>query len=269
MFRSVLQYTLPVLILLGGLDAQTEVIIISDNVGAEIDEHENRFYRVFPEEKGLVDAQIVRINENKYRILVVKNVDGKITKVRRYIDQNEFDTLKKYVDLQPRFTEKEKIAMYEGMDFLRAEKIVNEIPRPQFVVLKYSGKKKLKGTLFNVEDNVLYIQTPTTIEMVSLNNLDKLSYRTVLGEYEYLRPYIYGASGATGLALARLYNTQRPTLYNDFGIPRNDLIRYTQLLGIVIGLIFSSEVFDAVSTLLTPAETIILSEAEYESKNIK
>tara|TARA_B100000929_G_C15470859_1_gene407813 strand:- start:443 stop:1252 length:810 start_codon:yes stop_codon:yes gene_type:complete len=269
MFRPVLKYTLPALILLGGLDAQTEVIIISDNVGAEIDEHENRFYRVFPEEKGLVDAQIVRINENKYRILVVKNVDGKITKVRRYIDQNEFDTLKKYVDLQPRFTEKEKIAMYEGMDFLRAEKIVNEIPRPQFVVLKYSGKKKLKGTLFNVEDNVLYIQTPTTIEMVSLNNLDKLSYRTVLGEYEYLRPYIYGASGATGLALARLYNTQRPTLYNDFGIPRNDLIRYTQLLGIVIGLIFSSEVFDAVSTLLTPAETIILSEAEYESKNIK
>ena len=269
MFRPMLKYTLPALILLGGLGAQTEVIILSDNVGAEIDEHENRFYRVFPEEKGLVDAQIVRINENKYRILVVKNVDGKITKVRRYIDQNEFDTLKKYVDLQPRFTEKEKIAMYEGMDFLRAEKIVNEIPRPQFVVLKYSGKKKLKGTLFNVEDNVLYIQTPTTIEMVSLNNLDKLSYRTVLGEYEYLRPYIYGASGATGLALARLYNTQRPTLYNDFGIPRNDLIRYTQLLGIVIGLIFSSEVFDAVSTLLTPAETIILSEAEYESKNIK
>ena len=269
MFRPVLKYTLPALILLGGLDAQTEVIIISDNVGAEIDEHENRFYRVFPEEKGLVDAQIVRINENKYRILVVKNVDGKITKVRRYIDQNEFDTLKKYVDLQPRFTEKEKIAMYEGMDFLRAEKIVNEIPRPQFVVLKHSGKKKLKGTLFNVEDNVLYIQTPTTIEMVSLNNLDKLSYRTVLGEYEYLRPYIYGASGATGLALARLYNTQRPTLYNDFGIPRNDLIRYTQLLGIVIGLIFSSEVFDAVSTLLTPAETIILSEAEYESQNFK
>jgi len=100
-----LKYTLPALILLGGLGAQTEVIILSDNVGAEIDEHESRFYRIFPDEKGLIDAQIVRINENKYRILVVKNVDGKITKVRRYIDQGEFDTLKQYVDLQPRFTE--------------------------------------------------------------------------------------------------------------------------------------------------------------------
>ena len=269
MFSPILKYPLPALILLGSLFAQTEVIIISDNVGTEIDEHENRFYRVFPEEKGLIDAQIVRINENKYRILVVKNINGKITKVRRYIDQGEFDALKNYIDLQPRFTEEKKIAMYEGMDFLRAEKIVNEIPKPQFVVLKYSGKKKIKGTLFNVEDNVLYIQTPTTIEMVSLNNMDKLSYRTTIGEYEYLRPYIYGVSGVTGRALARLYNSQRPTLYNDFGIPRNDLIRYTQLFGIVIGLIFSSEVFDAVSTLLTPAETIILSEAEYERKNFK
>ena len=108
MFRPVLKHILITLILVGGLCAQTEVIIISDNVGAEIDEHENRFYGIFPGEKGLVDAQIVRINENKYRILVVKNVDGKITKVRRYIDQGELDTLKHYVDLQPRFTEEKK-----------------------------------------------------------------------------------------------------------------------------------------------------------------
>ena len=87
MFSPILKYPLPALILLGSLFAQTEVIIISDNVGTEIDEHENRFYRVFPEEKGLIDAQIVRINENKYRILVVKNINGRITKVRRYIDQ--------------------------------------------------------------------------------------------------------------------------------------------------------------------------------------
>ena len=118
MFRPVLKYVLPALILFGGLNAQTDVIIISDNVGAEIDEHENRFYRIFPEEKGLVDAQIVRIDENNYRILVVKNVDGKITKVRRYINQDEFDTLKQYVDIQPRFTEEEKIAIAGGSIFI-------------------------------------------------------------------------------------------------------------------------------------------------------
>jgi len=64
-----------------------------------------------------------------------------------------------------------------------------------------------------------------------------------------------------------VYNSQRPTTYNDYGIPRNDLNVYRQIFGTVIGLIFSGEVFDALSTLLTPTETIILSEAEYEKEN--
>ena len=67
--------------------------------------------------------------------------------------------------------------------------------------------------------------------------------------------------------MASVYNSQRPTTYNDNGIPRNDLNAYRQIFGTVIGLIFSGEVFDAISTLLTPTETIILSEAEYEKEN--
>ena len=50
--------------------------------------------------------------------------------------------------------------MYEGMDFLRVEKIINEIPKPQFIKIKHSKNKKLKGTLLKVEDNILYIQGP-------------------------------------------------------------------------------------------------------------
>ena len=249
------------------LFSQTEVMIISENVGTEVDEHENRFYRIFPEEKGLIDAQVVRINENKYRILIVKDIRGKVTKVRRYIDQNDFNELKTYVDGQPEFTERERISMYEGMDFLRVEKILKEIPKPQYVVLKHSGEKKLKGTLLKVNDNMLYIQTPTTIEKVDLPDLDMLSYRKSIGDYGYLKSYTYGFSGVMGLWFARKYNSQRPTLINDYGMRRNDLNGYTQLFGIVIGLIFSSELFDAISTLLTPAETIILSETEYEKQN--
>ena len=67
--------------------------------------------------------------------------------------------------------------------------------------------------------------------------------------------------------MASLYNAQRPVIYNDYGIPRKDLIVYRQIFGTIIGLIFSSEVFDAISTLLTPTDTIILSEAEYEKEN--
>ena len=50
-----------------GMPNKVEVMILSDKVGTEIDEHENRFFRIFPNEKGLIDAQIVRINDSKFR----------------------------------------------------------------------------------------------------------------------------------------------------------------------------------------------------------
>ena len=76
------------------LFGRTEIIILSSNVGTEIDEHENRFYRIFPKEKQLINAQFIKIGEEKYRIDVVKKINGKINKVNRYINQNEFDKLK-------------------------------------------------------------------------------------------------------------------------------------------------------------------------------
>ena len=249
------------------LFGQTQIVILSSNVGTDIDEHENRFYRIFPEEKQLINAQLIKIAQERYRIDVVKKINGKINKVNRYINQNEFDKLKIHVDNQPAMTKKLVTAMYEGMDFLRAEKIVNEIPKPQFVILRHSKNKKLSGTLFNVVDNTLFIQTATKIEKIELNRIDRFSYQPSLGNFDYLRPYIFFITGLTGFAMASLYNSQRPVTYNEYGIPRKDLSAYRQIFGTIIGLIFSSEVFDAISTLLTPTDTIILSEAEYEKEN--
>ena len=49
------------------------------------------------------------------------------------------------------------------------------------------------------------------------------------------------------------YSSQRAVIYNDYPndyVPRTDISFYTLQNGIIIGLIFSGEVFDAVSTLL-------------------
>ena len=247
--------------MVSALAAQTEVMILSQKVGTEIDMHENRFYRIFPKEKGFINAQIIRIDKENFRVVINKKIRGKERLVKRFISLDDYEKLQLHIDAQPDLTEKAKIEMYEGMDFLRAEKIVNEIPKPQYVILKHSGQKKLKGSLFFVDENMLHIQTPTTIEKVHLSDLNQLSYRPEIGEYEYLRPYLYGITGLTGFALAQKYNSQRQ--------PETDIKWYNLFYGTIIGLIFSSELFDAVSTLLTPSETIILSEAEYEKKNIK
>ena len=71
-----------------------------------------------------------------------------------------------------------------------------------------------------------------------------------------MKPYIYAVSGIIGLSMAQLYNMQRS--------PRLDESWYFRFNGTMIGLIFSGELFDAITTLLTPTETFILSQEQYE-----
>ena len=79
-------------------------------------------------------------------------------------------------------------------------------------------------------------------------------------EFLGLKSYIYVLSGAIGLNVATIYNSQRS--------PRLDESWYYRFYGIVAGLIFSSEFYEVVSTILTPSETFVLSQDEYE-KNVK
>ena len=63
--------------LVSALAAQTEVMILSQKVGTEIDMHENRFYRIFPKEKGFINAQIIRIDKENFRVVINKKIRGK------------------------------------------------------------------------------------------------------------------------------------------------------------------------------------------------
>ena len=267
MIFSKVQNVFYFLFLLGYVYSQTNVAILSVKVGSEIDIHENRFYRIFPDEKGFVNAQIIDAGNGNFRITIVKQIQGMETTVRRYIDQDDFQKIQNRIDQLPDFTKERKIEMYEGMDFIRAEKIINDIPKPQFIVIKHSDNKKLRGTLLKVEDNILYVQGPSVIEKISLSDLDRISYRDSFGKYDKYKNYFFVGTGFLGFVAAYSYNSQRAVIYNDYNIPRNDIAFYRYLNGIILGLIFSSEVFDAISTLLTSSETIILSEAEYNEEN--
>ena len=103
MVASRIQRIIYLFFLCGNIYAQTIVAILSEKVGAEIDIHENRFYRVFPKEKGFISAQIINLGEGKFRITIVKQIDGKETKVRRYIDQLEFEKIQQKIDQLPKY----------------------------------------------------------------------------------------------------------------------------------------------------------------------
>ena len=256
-------------LLFNTINAKTDVVVLSQNVGTIIDVHENRYYRIFPDEKGFKNAQLIKISKNQYKINFEKVIRRNPLIRSQIIDTKEFNRLKTIIDIKGPFNKKDRIEMYKGMDFLQAEKIINEIELPQYIVIKYSKQNILKGTLVRVSKNNLYVQTPTSIEFVNLEEIDEIKYRKKTEKYNFLKPYILTFTGISGLLAANLYNNQRPIILNDYGIPRKDLVRYRQLFGIVLGLIFSGEVFDAVGTLLTPKESVILSEAEFDRKNIK
>jgi hypothetical protein len=284
-----------------------DVVILSQKVGSEINKEENVFYNIFPDVKGFVNAQLIQQSNNRYIFRIVTKRNGEFDEIIKHMNLKEFATLQNYVNGQPEMTEEAKIAMFEGLDYLKAGKIVNEIPKPQFVKIKYSKSKTIhadlagklnsmpkwlrggtsftaksaerfvkwlttpttKGTLIKVEENILHIQTATRMDQISLSDVDAISYRLTIGEYDFIKPYLYGISAFVGMGMAQIYNSQREDIYNEYDIPRKDLNRYTQLSGFVIGLIFSSELFDAISTLLTPSETFILSKDTYERQKQK
>ena len=238
------------------LRAQGEVQVLSPRVGTEIDVHENRFYRIFPREKGFVSAQILTAGPNEFRVKIIKEINGQRIQKTSTFTLRKFIELQTHVNGQPELTEEALNELYKGMHFLQAAKIVTEIPKPQFVKIKHSGGKKLKGTLLSFENEILQVQTPTTVDWVPLDRMEKISYRITTGDYLFLKPYIFAISAALGFGIGQVYNSQRN--------PETDIKWYNRFYGTIIGLIFSGELFDAVSTLLTPKETFILAEEEYE-----
>jgi len=235
--------------------SQSEVVILSPRVGTIIDIHENRFYKIFPKVRNYFSAQIYLTSDLKYKVRFVVNKKGKRKTYEKKMSLKQFTRFQNKVNAQPEFTEKARKIMYSGMDFLRAAEIISDLPKPQYVKVIHNNKH-LKGTLIEFENNIISIQTARAVEKINLDYVELISYRLSNNEFLGLKPYIYVLSGAMGLKMATLYNSQRS--------PRLDESWYYRFYGIVAGLIVSSELYEALATILTPTETFILSQEKYE-----
>ena len=248
------------LFFLNVVKSQEEIIILSPRVGTLIDIHENRFYRIFPKVRNFISAQVYSTSYSAYKVRIVVNRNGKKKIYEKRMSLSQFTRFQNKINRQPEFTKEARDIMYAGMDFLRAVDILSEIKKPQYVKIIHNKNKRLNGTLVSFENSIISVQTPRKVEEVNLSNVDRISYRLYNNEFLQLKSYIYVLSGAMGLNVASIYNSQRN--------PRLDESWYYRFYGIVMGLLFSSELYDALATLLTPSETFILSQEEYE-KNVK
>ncbi len=233
-----------------------EVVILSPRVGTMIDIHENRFYRIFPKVRKFYSAQIYSTSDLKYKVRFIVTRKGKQKTYEKKMSLEQFTRFQNKVNAQPEFTEQAREIMYAGMDFLRAAQIIKDLQKPQYVKITHNGNKRLRGTLVSFENNIVNVQTGRSLEKIDLDNVELISYRLSDNEFLGIKPYIYALSGAMGLNIAALYNNQRN--------PRLDESWYYRFYGITLGLIFSGELYDALSTILTPTETFILSREKYE-----
>ena len=236
--------------------SQSEIIILSPRVGTIIDIHENLFYRVFPTIRNFISAQIYSTSDIRYKVRFVVNRRGKRKTFERKMSLKQFTRFQNKVNAQPELTEEAREIMYAGMDFLRAAEIIKGLPKPQYVKIVHNNNKRLRGTLLSFENNIISIQTPRAVENVNLEYVELISYRLSDNEFLGLKPYIYALSGTMGFSMAKLYNSQRS--------PRLDESWYYRFYGITAGLIFSGELYEGLSTMLTPTETFILSQEKYE-----
>ena len=238
--------------------AANDIVIISSKVGSEIDIHENRFYEVFPKVKNFLNAQIFQIDNKSYKINFNVNRKNKLYIYSKVINLRSFVELQNKINSKPVFSEKERTKMYNGMHFLKASKIIKEMEKPRYVKVLYGSNRRLAGTLVDFKLNNLFIQGPTKVEKIELKNIDLISYRLSGNEYLFLKPYIYAFSSIIGLLGAQIYNQQRS--------PKLDKVWYYRFFGIVSGLIFSSEFYDAIISSIAPKQEFILSQDLYEKR---
>ena len=70
------------------------MVILHEKVGSEIDIHENRFYRIFPDVENFLNAQILKLkipsegylsyDEKRYKIkITIKSPSGKKNTIKR------------------------------------------------------------------------------------------------------------------------------------------------------------------------------------------
>tara|TARA_B100000579_G_scaffold385773_1_gene357083 strand:- start:301 stop:1074 length:774 start_codon:yes stop_codon:yes gene_type:complete len=236
--------------------SRDEVVILSPRVGTIIDIHENRFYRIFPKVKKFYSAQIYSTSDLNYKVRIIVTRKGKQKTYEKKMSLEQFTRFQNKVNAQPEFTKQAREIMYAGMDFLRASQIISDLQKPQYVKIIHNGNKRLRGTLVSFENNIVNVQTGRSLEKIDLDNVELISYRLSDNEFLGIKPYIYALSGAVGLHVAALYNSQRN--------PRLDESWYYRFYGITLGLIFSGELYDALTTMLTPTETFILSREKYE-----
>ena len=149
------------------INAQTpDIIPLSKKVGLTVDAEENIFYRIFNDIDGFFSAQFYEVGNNKIVVQIVFVDFSQKSVRRRTMKMKEFIDLQHHVDAQPFITDIDREAISKNLTYLTTIDIIESIPHDQFIVIKHRSGKKIRGSVLGIEDRLISIQTPISVETI-------------------------------------------------------------------------------------------------------
>ena len=239
------------------INAQTpDIIPLSKKVGLTVDAEENVFYRIFNDIDGFFSAQFYEVGNEKIVVQIVFVDFSQKSVRRRSMSLQEFIDLKHHIDVQPFITENDRKAIRENLTYLTTISIIESIPQDQFIVIEHRTGKKVRGSVLGVEDRLISIQTPISVETIPIWDMASLTYRKEIRELPKIKGFLYAVSALGGVILAEVWNEQTR--------PRIDLIWHFRFIGTVLGALFGAETYQAVNIISSPKTFFALTPEEMD-----
>jgi len=239
------------------IHAQTpDIIPLSKKVGLTVDAEENIFYRIFNDIDGFYSAQFYDVGKNKIVVQIVFVDFSQKSVRRRSMTTEEFIDLKHHVDAQPYITDIDRQAISENLTYLTTVSIIESIPHDQYIVIEHRSGKKVRGSVLGVEDRLISIQTPISVETIPIWDMASLTYKKEIREIPKIKGFLYAVSALGGVILAEIWNEQTR--------PRIDLIWHFRFIGTVLGTLFGAETYQAVNIISSPSTFFALTPEEMD-----
>ena len=239
------------------INAQTpDIIPLSKKVGLTVDAEENVFYRIFNDIEGFFSAQFYEVGNEKIVVQIVFVDFSQKSVRRRSMSLQEFIDLKHHIDAQPFITENDRKAIRENLTYLTTISIIESIPHDQFIVIEHRTGKKVRGSVLGIEDRLISIQTPISVETIPIWDMASLTYRKEIRELPKIKGFLYAVSALGGVILAEVWNEQTR--------PRIDLIWHFRFIGTVLGTLFGAETYQAVNIISSPKTFFALTPEEMD-----
>jgi len=238
------------------LAGDPEIIALTSEIGFLLDPAENKYYNVFPDVSGFESAQFYQVKPNRIEVHIVSVQFTRKKKIRRAMNLRKFSNMQVRIKQIRIMTENDREEMAQDFTYLKVEEILKSIIPNQYVKIKHRSGKKINGTFLEYNEQKLIVQTPASIQIIPVWDMEKISYRQEIISRPDWKLRIYGLAGIFGLSLMEVWNKQTK--------PQAEMTWHNRFMGSALGTLAGAEIYDTMLILLTPKTHFALTATEQE-----